>query len=103
LAGHFGYKRFLIWNKALFAMMSVGAALSPALGSCLFSVLSRDLLGAGLTVWWRAGIYMIMPKEKRSSSMMTTSVRLYFANIAGLILSGFLTDRLNWRLICVQT
>src|ERR1700742_3233574 len=24
LAGHFGYKRFLIWNTALFAMMSVG-------------------------------------------------------------------------------
>jgi MFS family permease len=26
---------------------------------------------------------------------------LYFASAAGLIVSGFLTDRLNWRLICV--
>jgi len=32
LAGHFGYKRFLIWNTALFAMMSLGCALSPTLG-----------------------------------------------------------------------
>jgi DHA2 family multidrug resistance protein len=101
LAGHFGYKRFLIWNTALFAMMSVGAALSPALGIMLIFRAVEGLAGAGLTVWWRAGIYMIIPKEKRGSSMMTTSVRLYYASIAGLILSGFLTDRLNWRLICV--
>jgi MFS transporter, DHA2 family, multidrug resistance protein len=101
LAGHFGYKRFLIWNTALFAMMSVGAALSPALGIMLIFRAVEGLAGAGLTVWWRAGIYMIIPKEKRGSSMMTTSVRLYYASIAGLIISGFLTDRLNWRLICV--
>jgi MFS transporter, DHA2 family, multidrug resistance protein len=101
LAGHFGYKRFLIWNTALFAMTSVGAALSPALGIMLIFRAVEGLAGAGLTVWWRAGIYMIMPKEKRGSSMMTTSVRLYYASIAGLILSGFITDRLNWRLICV--
>ena len=101
LAGHFGYKRFLMWNTALFAMMSVGAALSPALGIMLIFRAVEGLAGAGLTVWWRAGIYMIIPKEKRGSSMMTTSVRLYYASIAGLILSSFLTDRLNWRLICV--
>jgi MFS transporter, DHA2 family, multidrug resistance protein len=101
LAGHFGYKRFLIWNTALFAMTSVGAPLSPALGIMLIFRAVEGLAGAGLTVWWRAEIYMIMPKEKRGSSMMTTSVSLYFASIAGLILSGFLTDRLNWRLICV--
>src|ERR1700691_3823598 len=63
LAGHFGYKRFLIWNTALFAMMSVGAALSPALGIMLIFRAVEGLAGAGLTVWWRAGIYMIIPKE----------------------------------------
>ena len=101
LAGHFGYKRFLIWNTALFAMMSVGADLSPALGIMLIFRAIQALAGAGFTVWWLAGIYMIIPKEKRGSSMMTTTVRLYFASMAGLILSGFLTDHLNWRLICV--
>ena len=101
LAGHFGYKRFLIWNTALFAMMSVGADLSPALGIMLIFRAIQGLAGAGFTVWWLAGIYMIIPKEKRGSSMMTTTVRLYFASMAGLILSGFLTDHFNWRLICV--
>jgi MFS transporter, DHA2 family, multidrug resistance protein len=101
LAGHFGYKRFLIWNTALFAMMYVGAALSPASGIMLIFRAIEGLTGAGLTVWWRAGIYMIVPREKRGPSMMVASVRLYFASMAGLILSGFLTDRLNWRLICV--
>ena len=101
LAGHFGYKRFLIWNTALFATMSVGCALSPSLGIMILMRAGEGLAGAGLAVWWRAGIYMIMPKEKRSPSMMVTSVRLYFASATGLILSGFLTDRLNWRLICL--
>src|SRR5580658_1719745 len=65
LAGHFGYKRFLIWNTALFATMSVGCALSPSLGIMILMRAGEGLAGAGLTVWWRAGIYMIMPKEKR--------------------------------------
>ncbi|WP_263352699.1 MFS transporter [Acidicapsa acidisoli] len=101
LAARFGHKRFLIWNTALFAMMSVGAALSPALWIMLIFRAIEGLTGAGLTVWWLAGIYMIVPRENRGPSMMVASVRLYFASMAGLILSGFLTDRLNWRLICV--
>jgi MFS transporter, DHA2 family, multidrug resistance protein len=101
LAAHFGYKRFLIWSTALFAMMSVGAALSPTLGIMLVFRAIEGLAGAALAVWWRGSIYMLLPREKRSPSMMTSSVRLYFASAGGLILSGFLTDRLNWRLICV--
>src|ERR1700678_4684310 len=79
LAGHFGYKRFLIWSTALFAMMSVGAALSPALGIMLIFRAVEGLAGAALAVWWRGSIYMLLPREKRSPSMMTSSVRLYFA------------------------
>jgi DHA2 family multidrug resistance protein len=101
LAGHFGYKRVLIWCTTAFAVASVAAALSPTLGVMLVMRAFEGLAGAGLTVWWRAGIYLIMPKEKRSASMMRVSVGLYFASAAGLIGSGFLTDRLNWRLICV--
>ena len=101
LARHFGYKRYLIWNAAVFAMAAVGAALSPALRLMLVFRAIEGLAGAGLAVWWRATIYMFMPKEKRSPSMMTSSRRLYLASAAGLILSGFLTDRLDWRFICV--
>ena len=32
---------------------------------------------------------------------MRVSVCLYLASALGLLLSGFLTDRLNWRLICI--
>jgi EmrB/QacA subfamily drug resistance transporter len=101
LAGHFGYKRFLLWSTALFAAATVGAALSPTLNMMLFWRAFAGLAGAGLTVWWRASIYVLMPKPKRSPSLMRVSVGLYLASAMGLVLSGLLTDRLNWRLICV--
>jgi EmrB/QacA subfamily drug resistance transporter len=101
LAGHFGYKRFLVWSTALFAATTVGAALSPTLDMMLFWRAFAGLAGAGLTVWWRASIYVLMPKARRSPSLMRVSVGLYLASAMGLLLSGFLTDRLNWRLICV--
>jgi len=100
-AGHFGYKRFLLWNTILFAAMSVGSAFAPTLGLMLVFRAIEGLAGAGLSVWWRASIYTILPRESRSQSMMISSVRLYLASAAGLMLSGFLTDRLSWRLICV--
>jgi MFS transporter, DHA2 family, multidrug resistance protein len=101
LAGHFGYKRFLLWSTPLFAAATVGAALSPTLNMMLFWRACAGLAGAGLTVWWRASIYVLMPKPRRSPSLMRVSVGLYLASAMGLLLSGFLTDRLNWRLICV--
>ncbi|MFT4111342.1 MFS transporter [Silvibacterium sp.] len=101
LAGHLGYKRFLIGTTALFAFATVGAALSPTLDSMLIWRALSGLAGAGLTVWWRASIYVLMPKQRRSPSLMRVSVGLYLASAMGLLLSGFLTDRLNWRLICI--
>jgi len=101
LAGHFGYKRFLLWTTALFAATTVGAALSPTLNMMLLWRAFAGFAGAGLTVWWRASIYVLMPKPRRSPSLMRVSVGLYLASAMGLLLSGFLTDRLNWRLICV--
>lgn len=101
LAGHLGYKRFLLWSTAMFAAATVGAALSPTLNMMLFWRCLSGLAGAGLTVWWRASIYVLMPKPQRSPSLMRVSVGLYAASALGLILSGILNDRLNWRLICV--
>jgi MFS transporter, DHA2 family, multidrug resistance protein len=101
LAGHFGYKRFLLWCTTLFAAMSVGAALAPTLRIMLVMRALEGLAGAGLSVWWRATIYMIMPRQKWGPSLIRVAIGLYFASAAGLIVSGFLTDRLNWRLICV--
>jgi DHA2 family multidrug resistance protein len=101
LAGHLGYKRFLLGTTVMFAAMSVGAALSPTLNSMLIWRALEGLAGAGLVVWWRAAIYVLMPKPRRSPSLMRVSTGLYLASAMGLLLSGFLTDRLNWRLICI--
>ena len=101
LAGHLGYKRFLIGSTLLFAAATVGSTLSPTLNSMLIWRAVSGLAGAGLTVWWRASVYVLMPKARRSPSLMRVSVGLYLASATGLLLSGFLTDQLNWRLICV--
>jgi DHA2 family multidrug resistance protein len=55
--------------------------------------------GAGLIVWWRASVYVIMPKPARSASLMRISTLLYLSSAAGLLISGYLTDHYNWRLI----
>jgi len=99
MAGHFGYKRFLLWTTAVFAVTAVGCALSPTLGVMLVWRALQGLAGAGLVVWWRAGIYLIMPKPQRSPSLMKVSTGLYLASAAGLLISGFLTDHIQWRLI----
>jgi MFS transporter, DHA2 family, multidrug resistance protein len=99
MAGHFGYKRFLIWTTMLFAATAVGCALSPTLGIMLIWRAVQGLAAAGLVVWWRAGIYLIMPKPKRSPSLMKVSTGLYLASASGLIVSGYLTDHIHWRLI----
>ena len=99
LAGHFGYKRFLLWTTVLFALTAVGCALSPTLGIMLVWRALQGLAAAGLVVWWRAGIYLILPKAKRSPSLMNVSTGLYLASASGLIFSGYLTDHVHWRLI----
>jgi MFS transporter, DHA2 family, multidrug resistance protein len=101
LAGHYGYKRFLMWTTGLFALMSVGICLSATFQAMLLFRALQGLAGAGLVVWWRAGIYLIMPRLKRSPSLLKVSTGLYLASATGLLLSGFLTDHFNWRLICV--
>jgi DHA2 family multidrug resistance protein len=98
-AGHFGYKRFLIATIVLYAVSAVGCALSPTLGVMLVWRAIQGFVGAGLVVWWRASVYLLLPKAQRSSSLMRVSTGLYLASAAGLVLSGYVTDHFNWRLI----
>jgi MFS transporter, DHA2 family, multidrug resistance protein len=50
-------------------------------------------------MWWRAGVYMLMPLPERSRSMMRISVMLYLATAVGLVFCGYVTDNLGWRLL----
>lgn len=99
MAGHFGYKRFLLATVFAFAATSMGCALSPDLDSMLFWRALQGLAAAGLVVWWRASIYVLMPKPQRSPSLMRVSTILYLSSAAGLLASGYITDHANWRLI----
>jgi DHA2 family multidrug resistance protein len=99
LAGHVGYKRYLIASTVLFAIASIGCAISSRLETLLVWRAILGLAGAGLTIWWRASVYMLMPGPRRGPLMMRLSTTLYLASAAGLLASGFLTDQFNWRLI----
>jgi MFS transporter, DHA2 family, multidrug resistance protein len=99
LAGHVGYKRFLISTILVFAAASMGCAISPGLPTMLGWRAIQGLAGAGLVVWWRASIYLLMPKPQRSPSLMRVSTILYLSSALGLIVSGYITDQYNWRLI----
>jgi DHA2 family multidrug resistance protein len=98
-AGHFGYKRFLMTTVVLFAVSAIGCSLSPSLGIMLIWRAIQGVAGAGLVVWWRAGIYLLLPKNQRSPSLLRVSTGLYLASAAGLLVSGYVTDHYNWRLI----
>jgi MFS transporter, DHA2 family, multidrug resistance protein len=99
LAGHVGYKRYLIATTLLFAAASVGCMLAPDLDAMLLCRAVQGFAGAGLVVWWRAAIYILLPKSQRSSSMMRVSCMLFLSSAAGLLLGGALTDLFTWRLI----
>jgi DHA2 family multidrug resistance protein len=99
LAGHLGYRRYLLGTIALFALASVGCALAPDFQILLAWRAVQGFAGAGLVVWWRASIYVLLPKPQRSPALMRASTILYLSSAAGLLLSGPIVDQLNWRLI----
>lgn len=99
MAGHVGYKRFLLASIVVFAGASMGCAIAPNLGAMLVWRGIEGLAGAGLVVWWRASIYVILPKPERSPSLMQVSTLLYLSSALGLLVSGYVVDHFNWRLI----
>lgn len=99
MAGHFGYKRYVIATIVVFAIASMGCAISPDLPSMLVCRAIQGFAGGGLYVWWRATIYVVLPKPLRSPALMLASTILYLSSAAGLLGSGYITDQFNWRLI----
>jgi hypothetical protein len=84
MAGHYGYKRFLISTIVVFAIASMGCAISPNRDSILIWRVIQGLAGTGLVVWWRASIYVLVPKPQRSPSLMKASTLPYLSSAAGL-------------------
>ncbi len=99
LAGHFGHKRFLIATVIAYAAASIGCAAAADLSTMLVWRAVQGFAGAGLVVWWRGSIYLLLPKPQRSPALMRVSTMLYLSSAAGLLVSGYLTDHASWRLI----
>ncbi|MBM7124529.1 MFS transporter [Dyella flava] len=99
LAAHLHYRRYIIGSVVLFAIASIGSSLSTSFESLLFWRAIEGFAGSGLTMWWRASIYMLVDRKSRSTSLMRVSVMLYLATTVGLLYSGLVTDHISWRLI----
>lgn len=99
LAGHVGHRRYIVWSAVGFAVASVGCSLAPDLGTMLFWRAVQGFAGSGLIMWWRATIYVLVQGPARSPLMMKVSRILYLGTGLGLLMSGYITDNYDWRLI----
>src|SRR6202453_1759340 len=62
LAGHVGYKRFLIATTILFAVASMGCAVSSTLRTLLTWRAIQGLAGAGLLYLGGCMVYLVLPQ-----------------------------------------
>jgi MFS transporter, DHA2 family, multidrug resistance protein len=99
MASRVGYLRYIIAATVVFAVASVGCAAASDFRIFLSWRAIQGFAGAGLTMWWRAGVYILMTGPRRSESMMRLSVTLYLATTVGLVFCGYVTDNFGWRLI----
>lgn len=101
LASYIGHKSYLVGSVVLFAASSVINATAYDFGTMLVARAFQGLAGAGLVVWWRGTVYMLLPKPMRSESLMRVSTMLYLSSAFGMLFSGYITDHASWRFICV--
>jgi DHA2 family multidrug resistance protein len=99
MAAHVGYLRYILGSAIVFVVASLGCAAATDFNTMLFWRAILGFSGAGLTMWWRASIYLLVPGPDRSKSLMRISVMLYLATAVGLLFSGYVTDNLDWRII----
>jgi MFS transporter, DHA2 family, multidrug resistance protein len=99
MAGYVGHLRYIIGSAVIFVIASLGCAAATTPETMLFWRAILGFSGAGLTMWWRASVYLLIPRQNRSKSMMRISVMLYLATAVGLLFSGYVTDNYGWRLI----
>jgi MFS transporter, DHA2 family, multidrug resistance protein len=99
MAAHVGYRRYIIASSIAFAVTSVGCAMAHDFATLLAWRILQGFAGAGLTMWWRASVYMLTVGPRRSASLMRISVMLYLATSAALLFCGYATDTVGWRII----
>ncbi|MCI3206470.1 MULTISPECIES: MFS transporter [Pandoraea] len=101
LARHIGYLRYILGSIAVFAVASLGCAFATDFGAMLLWRAVSGFAGAGLAMWWRGSVYLLIPRPRRSVSMMRISMMIYLSTALGLLVSGYVTDQYTWRLLFV--
>jgi MFS transporter, DHA2 family, multidrug resistance protein len=99
MAAYVGHLRYIMGSAVIFVIASLGCAAATSPETMLVWRAILGFSGAGLTMWWRASVYLLIPRQNRSKSLMRISVMLYLATTAGLLFSGYVTDNYGWRLI----
>jgi MFS family permease len=92
MAAHVGHLRYIIGSAVIFVIASLGCTAATTPETMLFWRAILGFSGAGLTMWWRASVYLPIPRQDRGKSMMRISVMLYLATTVGLLFSGYVTD-----------
>jgi MFS family permease len=85
LAGHIGHKSYLIAFILPFVGASVVSATCYSFQTMLVARAFQGLVGAGLVVWSRGSVYMLLPKPRRSESLMRVSTMLYLCSAFGIV------------------
>jgi DHA2 family multidrug resistance protein len=101
LAGYIGHRRFIIASILAFVAASIASATAVDFDTMLVARALQGLAGSGLVVWWRGTVYMLLPKPQRGPALMRISTFLYLSSALGMLYSGFVTDAVSWRLICL--
>ncbi len=99
LSDRYGARRIYLVSLVLFTIGSVLCALAPG-GE--FLVLFRVLQGLGGGMLMPVGmsfLYRLAPPEKRGTVMGMFGIPILLAPALGPVLSGWLIDRADWRLI----
>jgi DHA2 family multidrug resistance protein len=101
LARRVGMLRYIIGSVVVFVAASIAASLSTQLSQMLVLRAVEGFAGAGLNFWWRGVVYVFLVGPARGKAMTRIGTMLFGAIATGLLVSGFLTDRLSWRFVCV--
>ena len=101
LAGYIGHRIYLIASIVAFVVASIVSATAVNFDTMLVARACQGLAGSGLVVWWRGSVYLLLPKPQRSASLMRVSTMLYLSSATGMLFSGYITDAVSWRLICI--
>lgn len=99
MADRFGAKTVFRWAMVVFALGSIGCALSESLGGLVAARVVQGMGGAMMTPVGRLVMLRAMPKEELISAVAWFTIPALMGPILGPPLGGFITTYFDWRWI----